>query len=202
MESGVKRERESAEPGEIGSVVPKLVRTNRLFGNLISHLGRAKREGEETRQKKEAERQSSEKRQTEVQEQKKTQFPPSRAASKLVNATTQEGLPPERETTSQMMSEVLIKKQIAEAEKQLSDFEAEYSPRSRFLVTEVKPRLLWLPGKHSASTEAELKSRLADFESVFAKKKEQTQEKVAVLEQSLRAINRPEQATIASMAHD
>lgn len=178
---GVKRQREM-EPGEV-SIVPKLVRTNRLFGNLVSHLGRAKREGEETLQKK-VEEQSSKKRLTEVPEEKKKEQPnATQSASKHV-------APPEK---AQMMSEVLLKKQMAEAEKQLSAFEAEYSPRSRFLVTEIEPRLLWLPGKHSASTEAELQSRRADFESVFAKKKEQTQEKVAELEQRLREIQRPEQ---------
>jgi hypothetical protein len=79
----------------------------------------------------------------------------------------------------------LIIRQIAEVKSQLERFKNEFGPRSTALVTSTEPRLLWLPGRHSQTTQEELSARERDYQKELENRERETEKKVLELEKRL-----------------
>jgi len=79
----------------------------------------------------------------------------------------------------------LIIRQIAEVKSQLERFRNEFGPRSTALVTSTEPRLLWLPGRHSQTTQEELSARERDYRKELEKREKETEKKLLELEKRL-----------------
>ena len=140
---------------------------SRAFGNLLSHLGRAKNDqlGATAVRKP----------------------PPAAPAPAPAPASAPAPAPAPRPVQSSQLAlgQSVITKQISEVRGQLADFEAEFGPRSQLLATHTEPRLLWLPRNHSQSTLAALSSRKADYAKELTRRQQQARERESELEKRL-----------------
>ena len=137
---------------------------SRAFGNLLSHLGRAKNDQLGA---------------TAVRK------PPPAAPAAPAPASAPAPAPRPVQSSQLALGQSVIAKQISEVRGQLADFEAEFGPRSQLLATHTEPRLLWLPRNHSQSTLAALSSRKADYAKELARRQQQARERESELEKRL-----------------